>query len=129
MSPVNSCCRKRPSSNVFISTEPVDSMGGLLGSIHSLVFVVQLPAKLASCLCGSPGVASFLYVSIMACGSICFSDFLSLASTGPVVMTMHKQMSVMDVKRIDASLWLSDKYIRLLEIFTGTNMFVASLSC
>jgi hypothetical protein len=34
-----------------------------------------------------------------------------LASTGLVVMTMHKQMSVMDVKRIDASLWLGDAYI------------------
>jgi hypothetical protein len=49
---------------------------------------------------GSPGVASFLYVSIIAC----CSDFLSLASTGTVVMTMHKQVSVIEVKRIGTSL-------------------------
>src|SRR5207244_12632613 len=83
MSPVNSCWRNRPSSNIFISAEPVDSMGGLSGSIHSLVFVVQLPARLANNLCGSPGVASVLYASLIARGSACFRDFLSFAVAVP----------------------------------------------
>ena len=94
MSPVNSCWRNRPSSNIFISAEPVDSMGGLSGSIHSLVLVVQLPTRLANNLCGSPGVASFLYVSIIACGSVCLSDFLSLASTAATVSVTHNVVTV-----------------------------------
>src|SRR6266498_706015 len=100
MLPVSSCWRKRPSNNIFISTEPVDSVGGLSGSIHSLVFVVQLPAKLANNLCGSPGAPSFLYSSIIACGSICFSCFFSLAITNEAVMTRQRPVSMICLRRM-----------------------------
>src|SRR5574341_415768 len=95
--------RKRPSNNIFISAVPVDSVGGLPGSIHSLVVVVQLPARLANNLCGSPGVPSFFQSSIIACWSICFSGFLSLATASDVVTTRHREVNRMYMSRIGSS--------------------------
>src|SRR5574341_1059772 len=127
MVPLNSCWRKRPSSTIFMSAEPAASVGGLPGSIHSLVWVVQLPARLANNLCGSPGVASFLYNSIIACGSICFSGLLSLAIATATVRTTQRPVRVRYVRRMVASfliemgagcLW-HDHFLfsHLLEIF------------
>src|SRR5512135_3474017 len=75
MSPEYSCCRYRPPRSSLDSHVPVDSMGGVSGSIHDLVFVVQLPSRPASTLCGAPGVPTFLYISIMARMSILPSCF------------------------------------------------------
>jgi hypothetical protein len=94
------------------SQAPVDSIGGLLGSIQDLVVVVQRPAKLASCRWGAPGVASFLYVSIMACGSFGCADGWSSAEAGTASMTRPRQVSRMHVDRIEASCWLGDTDMR-----------------
>src|SRR5574341_2070376 len=94
--------RKRPSNNIFISAVPVDSVGGLPGSIHSLVVVVQLPARLANNLCGSPGVASFFHISIIACWSICFDCFFSFAATRDTGKVRQRQVSAMSVRRMVA---------------------------
>src|SRR5438094_4776471 len=112
ISPVHSCWRKRPSRSTFSSQVPVDSIGGLLGSIHSLVLVVQLPARLASCLWGSPGMASFLYVSIIACISICSGCF-SFAIETETLRTTQSPINVKCVIRIVPSLDLL-LFIRLL---------------
>src|SRR5918996_2715820 len=98
--PVHSCWRYRPSSNIFISHEPADSEGGLPGSIHSFVLVVQLPSRLASCLCGSAGVASCLYISIMACGSICFSCFFSFAIASDPDTARDRHVNRISVRRM-----------------------------
>src|SRR5215510_540229 len=89
-----------------MSAVPVDSVGGLPGSIHSLVVVVQLPARLANNLCGSPGVASFFHSSIIACGSIGLFCFLSLAMRGDAVTssTRHATATVLQcIQRIMTS--------------------------
>lgn len=68
MVPLISCCKKRPPSNIFSSAVPEDSTAGFCGSVHYLVRVVQLPARLANNLCCSPGVASLVYTAIISSG-------------------------------------------------------------
>src|SRR6266508_3461475 len=63
------CCTYRFPSTQRFSEVPVDSSGGLEGSIHIVTLVSQVPIMDSSFLCGSPGVAAFVIASIIAFSS------------------------------------------------------------
>src|SRR6266508_3058252 len=63
------CCTYRFQRTQRFSEVPVDSSGGLEGSIHIVTLVSQVPTLDSSFLCGSRGVAAFVIASIMAFSS------------------------------------------------------------
>jgi hypothetical protein len=56
-------------------------MGGVAGSIHHLLFTLQLPAISASNLWGAPGVATSWYMAHMDSNSVIFfcADALAIS--------------------------------------------------
>jgi hypothetical protein len=70
-------------------------MGGLFGSIQDFVFVSHFPSMLASCLCGSPGVACFSNFYIIACISI-FGCSSAIANEVVIIKPMQDSAIVLN---------------------------------